>query len=398
MPLINHCNGGAGVSQVCAQIENFKVVFGTTALSARLTWTAPENDEDDSFVGVRIVRKTGSAPTGINDGTVVYEGTALTYTDTGLIEGTTYYYRAFAYNAKKKYQTAMRKVSIVGSSLTVGTSLEDSTWAQIRAVSDAGLASSVWSVGDTKTITINGTVYAYFASTPRYVTFDNKSVKCFILGFDHNSAVESTNRIHFHIGKEDDGKQIGYYASSFNSDRAFIMNNASSGRHWETCEMRTQTLNSDSSSATTPTYTNSLLSALPSDLRAVMKTVTKYTSYDNSTAVSFTEYLPLLAPVEVFGKNIQYLPYTTSATGMVDYTGADEAYQEQYDYYKAGNSERHYLQDGEYINWSTGIKYTGRVWLRSEYNSSYYYCISDNGGLSYYNRSNGALLAPIFFV
>ena len=102
MPLINRCGGGGGTPQLCGQVENFKVIPGSTALSARLSWEAPTVDEDSSFVGVRIVRKAGSAPEKVSDGTVVYEGTALTYTDTGLTAGTTYYYRAFAYNAKKK--------------------------------------------------------------------------------------------------------------------------------------------------------------------------------------------------------------------------------------------------------------------------------------------------------
>lgn len=105
MPLINHCNGGGGTPQLCGQVENFIAQPGN--LEAELLWQAPDPDEDSSFVGVRIVRKVESIPTSINDGTVVYEGTALTYTDTGLTAGITYYYRAFAYNAKKKYQTAM---------------------------------------------------------------------------------------------------------------------------------------------------------------------------------------------------------------------------------------------------------------------------------------------------
>lgn len=105
MPLINRCGGGGGTPQLCGQVENFIARPGN--LEAELLWQAPDPDEDSSFVGVRIVRKVGSIPTSINDGTVVYEGTALTYTDTGLTAGITYYYRAFAYNAKKKYQTAM---------------------------------------------------------------------------------------------------------------------------------------------------------------------------------------------------------------------------------------------------------------------------------------------------
>lgn len=110
MPLINHAGGGGGTPQLCPQVENF--IATPENLGATLTWSAPSEDEDSSFVGVRIVRKVGSIPTSINDGAVVYEGTAFTYTDTGLTAGTTYYYRAFAYNAKKKYQTSLCTASL----------------------------------------------------------------------------------------------------------------------------------------------------------------------------------------------------------------------------------------------------------------------------------------------
>lgn len=110
MPLINHAGGGGGTPQLCSQVENF--IATPENLGATLTWSAPSEDEDSSFVGVRIVRKVGSIPTSINDGAVVYEGTAFTYTDTGLTAGTTYYYRAFAYNAKKKYQTSLCTASL----------------------------------------------------------------------------------------------------------------------------------------------------------------------------------------------------------------------------------------------------------------------------------------------
>ena len=87
MPLINHAGGGGGTPQLCSQVENF--IATPENLGATLTWSAPSEDEDSSFVGVRIVRKVGSIPTSINDGAVVYEGTAFTYTDTGLTAGTT---------------------------------------------------------------------------------------------------------------------------------------------------------------------------------------------------------------------------------------------------------------------------------------------------------------------
>lgn len=155
MPLINRCGGGGGTPQLCGQVENFEANLGN--LSIILSWTAPSPDEDNSFVGARIVRKTGSAPTGINDGTVVYEGTALTYTDTGLTAGTTYYYRAFAYNAKKKYQTAYRVAS--RTAMALNSNFASNTWEQIIAACQSGSVPDTWVTGDSKIMTIDGADY-----------------------------------------------------------------------------------------------------------------------------------------------------------------------------------------------------------------------------------------------
>ena len=61
-----------------------------------LTWGNPP---DSDFAGVRIVRKTDSFPTGPNDGTLVYSGVGVSYDDTQVTNGTTYYYGAFAFDA-----------------------------------------------------------------------------------------------------------------------------------------------------------------------------------------------------------------------------------------------------------------------------------------------------------
>jgi subtilisin-like proprotein convertase family protein len=58
-----------------------------------LTWTNPS---DLDFIGVEIRRATGSAPTTVTSGDSVYTGTLTTYTNTGLTNGTTYYYSIFA--------------------------------------------------------------------------------------------------------------------------------------------------------------------------------------------------------------------------------------------------------------------------------------------------------------
>ena len=152
MPLINRCGGGVSVVDLCAQVEGFAIIpSGSNSLT--VVWSAPK---DDSFVGARIVRKTGSAPTGINDGTVVYEGTELNYTDTGLTAGTTYYYRAFAYNAKKRYQTAPCTAYATTTELN-RLIFANNDWQYIStACKQRHPVIRFWNAGDSKEMTIDG--------------------------------------------------------------------------------------------------------------------------------------------------------------------------------------------------------------------------------------------------
>ena len=130
---------------------------------------------------------------------------------------------------------------------------------------------------------------------------------------------------------------------------------------------------------------NTLLAALPADLRAVMKPVTKYT--DNtangtnvaSNVTGTTDYLFLLAEFEVFGARY----YANSA---------EQNYQLQYDYYKAGNSKIHYKHS------ATGTAVV--VWLRSPYyNGNGRFCeIASNGYYNYTNASWSWAVAPGFAV
>ena len=365
MPLINRCGGGGGTPQLCGQVENFKVLPGTTALTAALSWTAPSPDEDNSFVGARIVRKTGSAPTGINDGTVVYEGTALTYTDTGLTAGTTYYYRAFAYNAKKRYQTSKRTVSLVATTLTMGASLNDSTWAQISAVSAAGYAPLYWAIGDTKSITLTG-------AASDTAIWQSTTLDVFIIGFNHNASVEGSNRTHFHIGKQN-GKQIGLCAGT--------------------------------SSIGSPPHTltqDEVFAVLPTDLKSALKNTTKYTAkYKNSsesTISSASVNITNLGVIEVFGTVSEQQTLTVLA-----------GKQEQYEYYAAGNSTLHFLSDNN--SWSANVgdeNILGYVRLRDELPlrsattvKKGYYDINSDGGCKKTTSDGtgyGYIQAPIFFV
>ena len=202
--------------------------------------------------------------------------------------------------------------------------LNDNSWETIREVSSAGLGANYWAVGDTKSIVLNGAVVGY--------TFSNLTVNAFILGFNHNSAKEGANKIHFQIGK------IGSTAvalcdsqyNNYGSSAGFRMNtsNTNSGG-WNDSYMR-KTVLGNTNTPTNP-LANSLMAALPSDLRAVMQPVTKYTdntgnsSNSSGNVTATTDYLFLLAEFEVFG----------TRSGANQY---EQNSQAQYDYYKAGNS------------------------------------------------------------
>ena len=258
----------------------------------------------------------------------------------------------------------------------IGTALNDMTWEEVRAISDAGLAASYFSVGDTKSLTINGTVGA--------TTFSNLTVDCFIIGIDHNSAVEGTNKIHFQIGKDIALCDSYYNTSSSDVTGAFTMNpsNSNSGG-WASSHMRSTVLGSDST-PTSPTA-NTLLAALPTDLLAVMKPITKYSdntgggSDKASYVTATTDYLPLLAEFEVFGVR-------TNANS------AEQNYQEHYDYYAAGNSAIKYQHDAT----DTAVAW----WTRSvsALSSRYTTVVSTSGSRTVSNSNMGKAVSPLFCV
>lgn len=204
--------------------------------------------------------------------------------------------------------------------------LNDNSWATIREVSSAGLGANYWAVGDMKEIKINGKV--------GNTTFSNLAVNAFILGFNHNSAREGGNKIHFQIGKIGSAA-VALCDSKYNTNISgtgyFSWNtsNTNSGG-WNACYKR-KTLYGNDGTPTSP-LANSLMAALPSDLRAVMQPVTKYTdntgnsSNSSGNVTTTTDYLFDLSEFEVFGTRSYANQY-------------EQNYQLQYDYYKAGNTK-----------------------------------------------------------
>ena len=116
--------GGGGVNETLpAQVTNFRALQVSGAKKVTVSWTNPSS----YFSGIVVMKKVGSAPTGVKDGTQVYKGTGTSFTDSDVNYGTTYYYRAFPYNSKGQYQTAYMVANITPASeielgaLTEGT-------------------------------------------------------------------------------------------------------------------------------------------------------------------------------------------------------------------------------------------------------------------------------------
>lgn len=257
--------------------------------------------------------------------------------------------------------------------------LDTMSWADIRKVSDAGIAKDYWAVGDAKGLQINGTVSA---------TSINQKVYAFILGFDHNSGREGTNRIHFQIGKTAaTGTQICFVDAQYaNWNGTFTMNGSTSSNStnaggWNGCSMRNTLLSQNPLSP----GSKSFMAALPSDLRAVMKSVTKYSDNTGGTTnaasaiTATTDYLFLLSEWEVQGARTYASQY-------------EQNYQQRYAYYANGNSKVFYRHS------ATGS--TARWWLRSVYAgySNYFCYVNLDGSATYGASGNSRGVAPAFCV
>ena len=279
--------------------------------------------------------------------------------------------------AGTNYSAPANKTCSVSVTLPTST-LTDNSWATIREVSSAGKGANYWAVGDMKAIVINGKV--------GNTTFSNLSINVFILGFNHNSAKEGSNLIHFQIGKIGTtavGLCDSMYNSTTSSSGYFNWNtsNTNSGG-WNACTKR-KTLYGNSGTPSSP-VSNSLMAALPSDLLAVMQPVTKYT--DNtangggnvaSYITATTDYLFDLAEFEVFGSRSYANSY-------------EQNYQLQYDYYKAGNSKVAYNHSAV----STAVRWGLRSPSYIDYN---YFCnVYTDGTIDNISANRSLALRPGF--
>ena len=287
--------------------------------------------------------------------------------------------------------TAPSSQSVTVEAKFVSSVLNENDWSVIKSVADASQGANYWAVGDRKAVTVNGTVGTQAINGTYYV---------YILGFDHNSSREGTG-ITFGTFKTalSGGTDICLVDSHYNDystggQKWFNMNHSSNTNSggWKGCDLRYDVLgstNSNNNDAGTTTATSpvsgTLMAALPSDLRAVMKPMNIYT--DNTGGGSNTasyvtksvDYLPLLAEYEIFGTR----SYANSA---------EQNYQAQYQYYKNGNSKVKYRH--------SSTSSTAYWWGRSPtyYNGNLFCIVSTNGNANYAAARLSIGLAPAFRV
>ena len=246
--------------------------------------------------------------------------------------------------------------------------LNDATWEQIRDAADASTGPNYWSVGDTKQITMNGKV-------SDGLTLSNYQTWVYIIGFNHNSAVEGTG-IAFGGFKtaQTGGVDVALCDSGYNTDKTsgqwFNMNNSATNTGgWASSRMRSTTL-------------PLVKSALPSELTSVIKTTSIYsdnTGGGSNTASYVTatqDELYLLAEFEIFGART----YANSA---------ERNHQQQYAYYVAGNSKIKYRHDST----ATAVAWWERSVRATADNTFCFVGTGGNASDSRADRSRGLVVA-----
>lgn len=378
-------------------LSTSSVTLNASALTAAVTVTRPGNGAITA----------SSSNTGV--ATVSVSGNTVTISHVNQTTGTATVTIKVAAGTNHT-APADKTVAVTAQFMPTKKALNDQTWAEIRQVSDAGKGSEYWNVGDRKGVLVNGTIGTLAVNQTLYV---------YILGFNHNSSKEG-NGIQFGTFKSalTNGTDIclvdSYYNQyqSYNGTKYFQMNHWGTSSNyntnyggWKACDMRYDILGSTNkapsgygaqkttsavgydaptNTATSP-VANTLMAALPSDLRAVMKPITKYTdSVGNSSNVAgnvtaSVDYLPLLAEFEIFG--------TRSYANQHEQNS-----QVQYDYYKSGNSKVKYRHS------STGS--TAHWWERSpNYYTAYTFCYVNTSGNANYNYASYSFgVAPAFMV
>ena len=232
--------------------------------------------------------------------------------------------------------------------------LNSYTWDEINEIALAGNGPNYFSIGDTKEVILNGGV-----GWGVQATFNNTKYWVYIIGFDHNKDKEGIG-IAFQGFKtaQSGGVDVAVVATNYDATGSggMVMNmSRKSSGGWNGSLAYEKIM---------PQWKN----CFPSELRDVIKPTTLYT--DNTGGGSTS------ASVVTANSNEVYYLAEYEVFGAKTYANTNEAaQQQQYAYYKAGNSKIKYRSDSV----GTAVYY----WLRSPNSgNSNSFCTVNTGGLA----------------
>ena len=297
------------------------------------------------------------------------------------------------------------------STYYVPENVNDATWEQISKISIAGTGDTYWDVGDCKAVTLNGTV--------GMLDLNNVTLCVFILDFNHpiNKSTADNNIIWGGFKTAlNNGADVALcdhgYSFNYSSGKYFNINHVGSSSSpyntnyggWKGCDLRydvlggtstapspynatktTSTTGSDATQATIDTpVTNTLMAALPSDLRAVLRLWNRYVDYKGNSSntdancnTKTVDAISLLAEFEISGSRGHANQY-------------EQNHQKQMAYYAAGNSKIKYKHNAR----ETACQW----WEASAYygNASHFCMVGTGNNMTNQPTRSSFGLAPAF--
>ncbi|MDO9043399.1 MAG: carboxypeptidase regulatory-like domain-containing protein [Desulfocapsaceae bacterium] len=148
---------------------NYFTGLFTSENSVALNW---ENPVHPNFSKVQIVRKEDSAPASPTDGTMVYEGTAQSFTDTGVTVGKYYFYSIYAVDTAAQYS----EPQIIGIDTTKGN-----ISGYVKFADGSGLANTTVTLTKTTGESVNSGI----TNSQGYFVIRNVPFDSYIVGAEH---------------------------------------------------------------------------------------------------------------------------------------------------------------------------------------------------------------------
>lgn len=338
----------------------------------QLKWSDPDETTFTGgkfgvWAGTVVVRKAGSTPVSTTDGTIVAASTThnqyaeTAFEDTGLANGTTYYYAVYAFSADGNASTP---VTGEATPAYVAPTWADATDAELQEALDLHYAgdidlTKIWKVGDTRKVQLSA-----MAATGVGESHVAQEVELVLMSAEHYD-LTSTQKTELGTSKTKAAFVWGlknFLANGTNGEWGYMNSSDTNANGWNGSARRT--------------WCNGVFkAALPSTFQGLVKQVNVVTANGSSTGITTSEdYCFLAAEKEIFGS-------TTYANSTAESTLT------QYEWYAtAANRVKKAGASGSAYSW----------WERSPCSgySSYFCLVITDGTAYYYNASNGNGVAP----